>query len=102
MPISVKIASEANNSTLLSTPGRAKSVSLVPKETGETKSITVTITGVSNRIIHAYRKIFWEFLVEESRGHIFSELRLTKKIEAARLLYPEARRELRGLTVTLK
>lgn len=30
---------------------------------------------------------YYEFLEEEKKGHIFTELRLIKKIKAARILY---------------
>ena len=88
---------DVKNSSVLTTPNGATSV-----PAGKPADITVSITGVSNRIVHAYRKAFYEFLIEETRGYIFTELRLTKKIEAARLLFPEDKQKVRGLNVTIK
>ena len=66
-------------------------------------SITVNMTVLRNNpYLFALRKSFHEYLSEETKGNIFSELRLTKKIEAARLLYPESLKALRGLTVKIK
>ena len=59
------------------------------------KTPRLDLTGVrSNVYLYAIRKAFREFLLEESKGFICSEIRLTKKIEAAQLLFPEHRKEL--------
>ena len=80
------------------TPYSAKTV-----PTGTPADITVIVTGKrNNRIIHAYWKMFYEFMIEETCGHIFAETRFVKKYEAANLLYPEDRKALRGLTVKFK
>ena len=89
----------------------ASRLSITPQSTpaGETgtlhsgkpaETITVIVTGKrNNRIIYAYWKMFYEFMIEETQAHIFNELRFVKKYEAANLLYPEDRKALRGLTV---
>ena len=89
----IKNANKVNNSNHVS---RLTTVS------GTTKSeITLALTGVRNPYLYALRKSFYEFLVEETRGHLFSDLRLKNKIEAARLLFPEARMNLRCKTVKI-
>lgn len=54
------------------------------------QSLTVIRAG-GNIFVRALLKSFKEFILEEARGEICTELRLTKKIEAARLLFPEAK-----------
>ena len=66
------------------------------------QSITVTITGANIRYIHAIRKAVYEFMQEETRLLVFSELRLLNKIRAARLLFRDDRKALQGLTVKIK
>ena len=51
--------------------------------------------SINNLYAISLFKAFKEFLVEEVSGNICSELRLAKKIEAARTLFPEHRRDLR-------
>ena len=100
MQPTIKNASKANNSTLTRrlTPVMGKKQSA-----GKPAGITVSITGKrDNRIVHAYWKAICEFFVEETRGKICSEFRLKSKIEAARLLFPEGRKAMRGLTVKIK
>ena len=46
-----------------------------------------------NLYSYALNKAYKEFLKEERLGQIYTELRLTKKIEAARLLFPEYKKQ---------
>ena len=41
-------------------------------------------------------RAFFEFLCDERKGYNFNELRLTKKIEAARLLFPQEHKSIIG------
>ena len=87
MPNSKNLTEVANKST------KSRQRSETPYQ------ISLTLTGVKNPYLYAIRKSFAEFLQEETRDIISSDLRLSKKIEAARMLFPEARQELRRKTV---
>ena len=94
----IKNASEAKYSTLTSTPSGAKSapsITTSAPNTGARKTPQLELTGVrSNTYLYSLRKAFREFISEECSGYCYSELRLTKKIEAARLLFPEDMKKL--------
>ena len=54
-----------------------------------------SVTGADDNLyLHSILKAFREFLAEEKQGNICTELRLTKKIEAARTLFPEEKKRL--------
>jgi len=64
-----------------------------------TKPPKLNLSGISsNPYLYALRKSFREFLLEESKGYTFTELRLKGKIDAARQLFPEGRVLLNNLT----
>ena len=48
-----------------------------------------------NLYLIAIAKAMYEFIEEESKGQIFTEVRLTEKIEAARVLFPDYKKMLR-------
>ena len=101
--IDVKNSNVCATSNSTKTEPAQKARKLNGKEAVKPPVITLSLTGVhSNRLLFAYRKAFYEFLVELTKGHIFADLRLKKKFEAADYLYPEDARALRGLTVTIK
>jgi len=64
-----------------------------------TLNLTSINVGGQNLYAISLLKAFKEFFEEEVSGNMNSELRLTKKIEAARTLFPEHRRELRNVAV---
>ena len=67
---------------------------------GEPPVITVIITGKqNNRYIHALWKATYELFEELTKGYIFTEHRFIKKFDAARTLFPEDLKAIRGLTV---
>jgi hypothetical protein len=47
---------------------------------------------VENDYLRAIMNAFGDFIQEEAAGNIYSELRLMKRIEAARQLYPQEKR----------
>ena len=47
-----------------------------------------------NLYLYSLRKAFLEFIQEEVKGYCSTELRLQEKIEAARKLFPEAKKQL--------
>lgn len=51
-----------------------------------------------NMYLNGLIKAFFDFLKEEKEGNSNSELRLTEKIEATRLLFPEDRKKLKTRT----
>jgi len=55
--------------------------------------------NLNNLYVLSLFKAFKEFIVEEVKGNIYSEARLNKKIEAARMLFPEHRRDLRSVMI---
>ena len=80
-------ATSANNSTTASRVAHATRLPI--------KTPRLNLTGVRfNAYLYSLRKAFREFITEETRGYCCTELRLTKKIEAARLLFPEDRGKL--------
>jgi len=96
MEETMKNQSSPKNSKTNLTPHSAKTV----KSTlGKPADITVQITGKKNRVIHGYATVIYRFFQEESAGFIFTEYRLKSGIEAARTLYPDDWKALRGLTV---
>lgn len=48
--------------------------------------------NIDNPYLFSIVKAMQEFLMEEMKGYISSELRLMNKIEAARKLFPEEKR----------
>lgn len=50
--------------------------------------------NIDNPYLYSLVKAMQEFLLEEMKGYLHSELRLAKKIEAARTLYPGEREEM--------
>ena len=60
----------------------------------------IQVTGADkNLYMLSLMKAMREFLIEETKGNIFTELRLTKKIEAARTLFPESKQDLRSSVI---
>lgn len=50
--------------------------------------------NIDNPYLYSLVKAMQEFLFEEMKGYAFSEVRLTKKIEAARQLFPQEKQKL--------
>lgn len=50
--------------------------------------------NIDNPYLYSLVKAMQEFLLEEMKGYSFSELRLAKKIEAARELFPQEKQKL--------
>ena len=98
----MRIPNENASNARSASTSRLTSAAVKKHTIGNPADITVTLTGVKNPYLYSIRKSFKEFLQEETRGILSSDLRLTKKIEAARLLFPQSRDELRGLTVKIK
>jgi hypothetical protein len=63
----------------------------------------ICITGADDNLyLHSILKAFREFIIEETRGHCFHELRFVKKYEAACTLFPEHKNDLRENHITIK
>jgi len=89
-PSSIKNAKGTKYSSTQSTPTERNAV------------IILSLIGIRNcPYLYSLRKAIFEFLKEETCGNIFTELRLVKKIEAARTLFPESKKSLIGKTVSL-
>jgi hypothetical protein len=54
-------------------------------------------SNIDNFYLLSVLKAMFEFIGEEMKGNCCSELRLVKKIEAARTLFPEHRKDLRNI-----
>jgi len=86
-----RICPQANNSNLPTTYAH---------ETGNPFSFDESYSFAGgNLYLIAITKAMYEFVQEEARGNINTELRLTKKIEAARTLFPEDKSQLRNLSI---
>ena len=66
---------------------------------GTGNTIELNMTGSRNPFIFAIRKAFREYIDEQTKGYIFCEKRLERKLEAANLLFPEYREKMKSLTV---
>jgi hypothetical protein len=74
-----------------------------PKAAKKLSGQRICVTGADgNLYLLAILKAMREFIGEEMRGLICTELRLEKKIEAARTIFPEHKEKLKGSLVKIE